>query len=373
MTTRLAELTTMRVGGPAERVLTAHTKDELVQHALELWGSADPWLLLGGGSNTVVCDEGYPGTVLLVRNAGVDWVVEDDADGHVRLRVQAGQDWDALVAFCVEQGWSGIEALSGIPGLAGAAPIQNIGAYGAELGDVLHSIEFLDAESGEVVRLAAAELELGYRDSAIKRGREGVVLSIDLVLQTSDSGLSAPIAYAQLANALGVELGERVPLRSLREAVLALRASKGMVLDPEDHDTWSAGSFFTNPIVSEQFARTMPDDAPRFLMADEEPEDVAISFEDLERGVEPPVQAEEAPRQVKLSAAWLIEHSGVRKGFRIPGSGASISSKHTLAITNRGSASADDVAQLGRFVVQRVQQEFGVLLHPEPNLYGLEL
>lgn len=207
MTTRLAELTTMRVGGPAERVLTAHTKDELVQHALELWGSADPWLLLGGGSNTVVCDEGYPGTVLLVRNAGVDRVVEGDADGHVRLRVQAGQDWDALVAFCVEQGWSGIEALSGIPGLAGAAPIQNIGAYGAELGDVLHSIEFLDAESGEVVRLAAAELELGYRDSAIKRGREGVVLSIDLVLQTSDSGLSAPIAYAQLANALGVELG----------------------------------------------------------------------------------------------------------------------------------------------------------------------
>jgi UDP-N-acetylmuramate dehydrogenase len=373
LTTRLAELTTMRVGGPAERVITATTKDELVQHSLELWGSGEPWLLLGAGSNTVVCDEGYPGVVLLVRGSGVDRVVEDDADGHVRLRVQAGQDWDALVAFCVDQGWAGIEALSGIPGLAGAAPIQNIGAYGAELSDVLHSIEFLDAESGEVVRLAAADLELGYRDSVIKRGREGVVLSIDLVLQADPEALSAPIAYAQLANALGVELGERVSLRVLRDEVLALRASKGMVLDAGDYDSWSAGSFFTNPIVSEQFARTLPDEAPRFLLADDEPEDVAITFEDLDRGVEPPVPTEPSPRRVKLSAAWLIENAGVRKGFRIPGSGASISSKHTLALTNRGAATADDVAQLARFVVQRVQQEFGVALVPEPNLYGLEL
>lgn len=373
MSTYLAELTTMRVGGPAERVLQATSKQELIEQALELWGSGEPWMLLGGGSNTVVSDEGYPGTVLLVRNEGVDRVVDDALGGKVRLRVQAGQNWDALVAFCVEQGWSGIEALSGIPGLAGAAPIQNIGAYGAELSDVLQSIEFLDAETGEVVRLAAEELELGYRSSAIKRGRQGVVLSLDLVLDAGVDGLSAPIAYGQLAGALEATVGDRVPLKELRDAVLRLRASKGMVLDAEDHDTWSAGSFFTNPIVSEHFARSLPDDAPRFLVAGDEPEAVTISLEDLERGEALPVPEEPEPRQIKLSAAWLIENAGIRKGFRIPGSGASISSKHTLAITNRGAASADDVAQLARFVVQRVQQEFGVLLVPEPNLYGIEL
>lgn len=365
----------MRVGGPAEHALIARSKDELVQHALELWGTGDPWLLLGGGSNTIVCDEGYPGAVLLVRNEGVHQVVDDSLaeNNQVRLRVQAGQDWDALVEFCVEQGWAGIEALSGIPGLAGAAPVQNIGAYGAELSDVLHSIEFLDAHSGEVQRLLAADLGLGYRDSVMKRGLAGIVLSIDLVLQVSQLGLSGPVAYGQLAGALGVAVGDRVSLRELRAAVLRLRASKGMVLDAADHDTWSAGSFFTNPIVSEQFARTLPGDAPRFEVTAAAPESVAISFEDLQLGAAIPVPAPLPERQFKLSAAWLIEHAGISKGMRLPGSGAAISSKHTLAITNRGAASADDVAQLARLVVQRVQQEFGVLLVPEPNIYGLEI
>ena len=370
----LASLTTMRVGGPAERVLIARSSAELVEHALELWGEGEPWLLLGGGSNTIVCDEGFPGAVLLARNAGVDRVIDESlGEGFVRLRVQAGQDWDALVAFCVEQGWSGIEALSGIPGCAGAAPVQNIGAYGAELGDVLHSIDFLDAESGEQLRLSAAELELGYRDSALKRGREGVVLSIDIVLGAGSGGRSAPVRYGQLAQALGVEVGGRAPLGELRAAVLRLRASKGMVLDDEDHDTWSAGSFFTNPIVTERFANELPAEAPRFPVDDSEQAPTVISFEDLERGMLPPLPSADGPRMVKLSAAWLIEHSGVRKGFRLPGSGAAISSRHTLAITNRGAASASDVAQLARFAVQRVQQEFGVILAPEPNLYGLEL
>lgn len=363
----------MRVGGPIEQLIVARNRDELVGFARELWGSSEPWILLGGGSNTVVADEGFEGTVLLVRNEGVDRVVDDSVSDHVRLRVQAGQDWDALVAFCVEQGWSGIEALSGIPGLAGAAPVQNIGAYGAELEDVLHSIEFLDSMTGEVLRLPASELKFGYRTSSIKQGREGVVLSIDLLLHAGNGGLSAPIGYGQLAAALGVSTGDRVPLRELREAVLALRASKGMVLSAEDHDSWSSGSFFTNPIVSEHFARNLPDEAPRFLIEDDEPEAVTISIEDLERGVIPPMPVPAQPRLVKLSAAWLIEHAGVNKGFRLPGSGAAISSKHTLAITNRGAASADDVAQLARLVIQRVQQEFGVLLAPEPNLYGLEL
>lgn len=380
MSTRFAELTTMRVGGPIERLLMAHTRHELIEYSRELWAAREPWLLLGGGSNTVVCDEGFEGTVLLVRNEGVDRVIDDSrgvnngsGTEQVRIRVQSGQNWDQLVAFCVAQGWAGIEALSGIPGLAGAAPVQNIGAYGAELSDVLHSIEFLDAFSDEVLRISAADLELSYRNSSIKQGREGVVLSVDLLLDASSGGLSAPIVYEQLAGALGVQLGDRVPLVVLREAVLRLRASKGMVLDREDYDSWSAGSFFTNPIVSEQFARTLPDAAPRYLLSDGEQEAIIISFEDLERGALLPSPVRAEPLLVKLSAAWLIEHAGVKKGFRLPGSGAAISSKHTLAITNRGAASADDVAELARLVVQRVQQEFGVLLAPEPNLYGLEL
>lgn len=389
----LAELTTMRVGGPAERFLVARDRDELIAHATALWDSGEPWLLLGGGSNTVVSDEGYPGAVLLVRGTGVE-PVEGEEGGSapgIRLRVQAGHDWDALVAECVERGWAGIEALSGIPGRVGAAPVQNIGAYGAELSDVLHSIEFLDRDASAPRRILAEELELSYRDSAIKRGLEGVVLSIDLLLSAGADQrpagrhaapaaeaegappLSAPIAYAQLAGALGVELGARVPIAEVRSAVLRLRASKGMVLDAADHDTWSAGSFFTNPIVSERFASELPEAAPRFPVGGGEPEAAVTSFEELAAGL--PLRIPDAPPEprVKLSAAWLIEHAGISKGFRLPGSGAAISSKHTLAITNRGGASAGDVAQLARFVVQRVQQEFGVILVPEPNVYGLEI
>ena len=380
----LSGLTTMRVGGPAERVLVAHRAEDLVRLATELWERDEPWLLLGGGSNTVVSDAGFPGTVLLVRTTGARRVDEEGgADGRVRLRVQAGHDWDHLVAACVDRGWAGVEALSGIPGLAGAAPVQNIGAYGQELSDVLHSIEFLDREAGGVRRIPAAELGLGYRDSAIKRGLEGVVLSIDLLLAeaaTPDRGAHAqpearsePVRYAQLADALGVPVGERVPIRELRRSVLRLRAAKGMVLDPADHDSWSAGSFFTNPIVSERLARELPAEAPRFPLAADEPAPAITTLDELAAGA--PLRLPDAPpeRMVKLSAAWLIEHSGIRRGFRLPGSGAAISSKHTLAITNRGGASAADIAELARFIVQRVQQEFGVILAPEPNLYGLEL
>ncbi|QZY53425.1 FAD-binding protein [Leucobacter tenebrionis] len=392
----------MRVGGPAERILVARSAEEVVRHANELWSGDEPWLLLGGGSNTVVHDDGFPGAVLLVRSEGVEVVDDEDQPaGRVRIRVQAGHDWDRLVAACVERGWSGIEALSGIPGLAGAAPVQNIGAYGQELSDVLHSIEFLERETGEVRRMSAAELELGYRDSVIKRGLEGVVLSIDLLLAEGSAAvastgrhaapadpavpaaasgssdpaaiLSEPVRYAQLAAALGVEPGDRVPIRQLRESVLRLRASKGMVLDPEDHDTWSAGSFFTNPIVTERFARALPENAPRFPVDDDEPTPAVTTFEELAAGVPLRVPRAAPERRIKLSAAWLIENAGVPRGFRLPGSGAAISSKHTLAITNRGGASAADVAELGRFVVQRVQQEFGVILAPEPNLYGMEL
>jgi UDP-N-acetylmuramate dehydrogenase len=336
----LAQLTTMRVGGPAEQVLIARSSQELISQALDLWHTGEPWLLLGGGSNTVVSDDGYPGTVLLVRNEGIEQVVDNRSSDKVRLRVQAGHSWDHLVELTIGRGWSGIEALSGIPGLAGAAPMQNIGAYGAELSDVLHSVEFLDAELGEVVRLHAEELELGYRSSSLKHGREGVVLSLDLLLDAQPEQRSAPIRYGQLADRLGVALGDQVPLDQLRAAVLALRASKAMVLDESDHDSWSSGSFFTNPIVSEQFARTLPDAAPRFSLDSTEPEPVTMSLEELQRGVPLPVPTRPAAPMVKLSAAWLIEQSGITRGFHLPGSGAAISSKHTLAITNRGFAAS---------------------------------
>lgn len=386
-----AELTTMRVGGPAERTLTAHTTAELKSLAVELENLDEPWLLIGGGSNTVMSDEGFPGTIVLARNTGIA-AIDDPAlePGHVRLRVEAGHDWDELVAATVDRGLAGIEALSGIPGRAGAAPVQNIGAYGCELADVLHSIDFLEAGHSESRRLSAAELELSYRDSAIKQGMEGVVLSIDIVLadcapargahraaghgqQAGATEAVAPVRYDQLARALSVELGDLVPIQQIRDAVIALRASKGMVLDPADYDSWSSGSFFTNPIVTSSFAASLPSNAPRFPLQATEPAPAVTTLEEIAAGAPLRIPYVKVEKRVKLSAAWLIEHSGIPRGYRLPGSGAAISSKHTLAITNRGAATASDVAELARFVVQRVQQEFGVILVPEPRVYGLEI
>jgi UDP-N-acetylmuramate dehydrogenase len=359
----LAEFTTLRVGGPARELVEPATRDELVQTALEVWRTGDDWLLLGGGSNVLIGDEGFDGTVIRVVTRGIDIAI--DADGrHARVRAEAGESWDALVAATVEAGLAGVEALSGIPGTVGAAPVQNIGAYGQELGERLVGIDFLDYATGEVMRLDARDLGLGYRTSALKRGRAGIVLAVELDLDAG--GWSGPIAYAQLASALQVELGERVPLADARRAVLALRASKGMVLDPADPDSVSAGSFFTNPIVSESFARAMPADAPRWPIVSEEPERVLAPGEDV------PALAS-AEYQVKLSAAWLIERSGISRGFTLPGSGAAISTKHTLAIVNRGGATAADVAQLASLVQTRVLAEFGVRLHPEPVFVGVEL
>jgi UDP-N-acetylmuramate dehydrogenase len=359
----LSELTTLRVGGAARALVEPATRDELVRTTLQVWETGDDWLLLGGGSNVVISDEGFDGTVIRTATRGID--VALDRDGrHARVRAAAGESWDALVAATVDAGLAGIEALSGIPGTVGAAPVQNIGAYGQELGERLVGIDFLDYATGEVVRLDASDLGLGYRTSALKRGRAGVVLAVELDLDAG--GWSGPVSYAQLASALGVELGERVPLADARRAVLALRASKGMVLDPADPDSVSAGSFFTNPIVSESFARTLPADAPRWPVVPEEPDRV------LPIGADVPALAS-ADYEVKLSAAWLIERAGISRGFALPGSGAGISSKHTLAIVNRGHATAADVAQLAGFVQMRVLAQFGVRLHPEPVFVGLAL
>lgn len=345
-TVNIAELTTLRVGGPARELLSPSTFDELVRQSLDVWNGGEPWLLIGGGSNLLVADEGFDGVVIHILTRGVE--VTTDATGETVLRVQAGEPWDAVVEYAVEHGLSGIEALSGIPGSAGAAPVQNIGAYGQELSDVLRSVEFLDADEREIVRLTAKDLELGYRTSTLKRGRRGVVLSVDLRLTQSE--LSAPIDYDQLAKALGVSIGEQAPLREVRDAVIALRASKGMVLDAADPDSVSAGSFFTNPIVSENFARGLPRDAPRWILDPDAPDS-----------------------PVKLSAAWLIEHATIARGFSLPSSGAAISSKHTLAIVNTGTATAGDIAELARYIHLRVLAEFGVLLQPEPTLVGVSL
>jgi UDP-N-acetylmuramate dehydrogenase len=372
--TDLAELTTLRVGGPAARLLEPATPEALLDTVREVWDAGEEWLLLGGGSNLVVADEGFPGTVVRVATRGIHRLDapaaaptppgEGAPPRTVRLRVEAGESWDEVVAFAVASGWSGIEGLSGIPGSVGAAPIQNIGAYGQELSSSLVAIDFLDAIDGEHTRVAAAELGLGYRTSALKRGREGLVVALELALV--DDPLGHPIAYAQLADALGVRIGDRVPVAEVRRAVLGLRAAKGMIWDPGDPDSISAGSFFTNPVVGEGFARRLPAAAPRWPTAVEAPDRI------LPLGAAvPPLAVGE--HLVKLSAAWLIEHSGVRRGFALPGSAAAVSGKHTLAIVNRGGATAAQVAELARFVQTRVLSEFGVILQPEPVLVGIQL
>ncbi len=380
-TPTFADLTTMGVGGPAARMVSPTTEQDLVDQTLAVWASGDEWLLLGGGSNTIVADEGFDGTVIRVLTRGVSVGSSSSSSSsdpdRLVLRVQAGEPWDELVAYAVAQGWSGIEALSGIPGSTGATPVQNIGAYGQELGNSLAAIDFLDYETGERRRMEAGELELGYRTSALKQGLRGLVIAVELNLHDTrneasvlGSALSRPVAFPQLATALGVQLGDRVPLAQLRDAVLALRAAKGMVLDPNDADTRSAGSFFTNPIVSLAFSRTLPEAVPRWPLFEQELPDRVIPLEEY-AGVGP-IPGERPVPLVKLSAAWLIEHSGVSRGFRLPGSRAAISSKHTLALTNTGGATAAEIAQLARLVEARVQSEFGVILQPEPVLVGLD-
>ena len=375
----LADLTTLHVGGEAAAIVAPATPDELVQAVRDSWDSGDEVLLLGGGSNVVISDDGFDGTVIRVVTRGVERLAPAAValrpsaylgDRSVRLRVQAGEPWDDVVALAVRNGWAGIEALSGIPGSSGAAPIQNIGAYGQELSSSLVAIEFFDYLTGELERIPATRLGLGYRTSLLKQGRAGLVVSIELELSESTPGrsaLSQPIAYAQLAETLGVRIGDRVPLDDLRETVLGLRASKGMLLNPDDPNSHSAGSFFTNPIVSENFARGLPAEAPRWPTAPEEPA-VAVPL-----GETPAVPLRSEEYRVKLSAAWLIEKAGIGRGFSLPGSRAAVSSVHTLALINAGGATAEQIVELARYIQTRVFAEFGVRLQAEPVLVGLAL
>jgi UDP-N-acetylmuramate dehydrogenase len=375
----LADLTTLHVGGDAESIVAPKTPVELLEVVRETWQSGDDWLLLGGGSNVVISDDGFDGTIVRVVTRGVERLTQESTalrpssylgDRAVRLRVQAGEPWDAVVALAVQNGWAGIEALSGIPGSSGAGPIQNIGAYGQEISSSLVAIEFLDYLTGTLQRIPATQLGLGYRTSLLKQGRAGLVVSIELELSESTPGhvaLSQPIAYAQLADTLGARIGDRVPIEDLRETVLGLRAAKGMLLNPADPNSHSAGSFFTNPIVSENFARRLPADAPRWPTA---PEESAIAVPLGEAPARPPEPGE---YRVKLSAAWLIERAGIGRGFSLPGSRAAVSSVHTLALINTGGATAEQIVELARFVQTRVFAEFGVRLQAEPVLVGVEL
>jgi len=362
---RLAELTTLRVGGEPAAVLEATTADELADAARGVWADGDDLLVIGGGSNLLVGDDGTDAVLLRVLTRGIEAVGSGD-DGRTVVRVQAGEPWEALVAFAVEHDLAGLEALAGIPGSTGASPVQNIGAYGQELAQTLVAVELVDAIGGRRSRVEAAELGLGYRTSTLKQGRDAVVLSVDLALAPA-GGRSGPIGYAQLASALGVEVGSSAGLAEVRDAVLALRGAKGMVLDAADPDAVSAGSFFTNPIVSEQSARTLPADAPRFPTTPDEPDAV------VPLGEQPAAPAPSAPRRVKLSAGWLIEHAGIGRGFALPGSRAAVSSKHTLALVNTGGATAAEIAELARYIQARVRSAFGVELHPEPRLVGISL
>jgi UDP-N-acetylmuramate dehydrogenase len=345
----LSELTTLRLGGPARRIAQARSDDELLAAVRAADDAGEPLLLLAGASNVVVADEGFDGTVVRVATRGV--LQPQRSDGRAWLDVAAGEDWDPFVAACVEAGLAGVEALAGIPGSIGATPIQNVGAYGQEVADVIVDVRALDRSTGEVHVLDTEACLFDYRSSVFKRdpGR-WAVLRVTFALEHSD--LSEPVRYAELARTLGIEVGERAPLADVRAAVLALRRGKGMVLDPADPDTVSAGSFFTNPILRER-------DFGAFA---------ARVAERLGAGVAPPAWPA-GERRVKTSAAWLIERAGFTRGYGRP-DGIAISSKHTLALTNRGGGTTAELVALAREIADGVQEAFGVALTPEPVFVG---
>jgi UDP-N-acetylmuramate dehydrogenase len=352
----LKNLTTTRVGGPAQQLVTATSEAELA-HAV---GAADDAgndvLLIGGGSNLVICDEGYPGVGVQIATRGLH--LDEQPNGKVLLRAAAGENWDVTVEYSLTEGLSGLEALSGIPGCTGATPVQNVGAYGADVSQTLAWIRAYDRHNGQVIKLQNADLEFAYRDSLIKRTSTNgspryVVLEVAFLLERSND--SAPIRYAELARRLGVEAGERADAHQVRQTVLELRRSKGMVYDRQDADSHSTGSFFTNPIVPREILENLPDNAPNYPVAQE-------GF-------------------VKLSAAWLIDQAGFSKGYGLEGTEgfalaqgrASLSTKHTLAITNRGEATAQDILAIARAVRAGVAERFGIELVNEPLLIGLTL
>ena len=367
MSHRFSDYTSLAVGGPIGTYVPLASKKEAVAKTLAVWEAGHDWLVLGGGTNLFVGDDGFPGHVLHTLFTGRQESSPRGKDTVV-VTANAGESWDAFVAYTVSRGLAGVEAMSGIPGSVGASVIQNIGAYGHEVSEVLESIEVLDFTSGQVVTWGAGDLDLDFRTSVFKTGMaRGLILSVSFRLQRDSQSL--PITYSQLSDALGVDLGDTAALEQVRKSVLALRASKAMVIDPEEPDSVSVGSFFMNPVVSESFAHTLPPECPRWFI--DEPADEVF---DLSEGIPDLTTHEHKQARVKLSAAWLIEHSGVSKGFSLPGSSARVSTKHSLAITNpTRQASAADIAQLARYIRTSVGNRFGLYLAPEPTLVGIDL
>jgi UDP-N-acetylmuramate dehydrogenase len=347
--TLLSDLTTLRLGGAAGTLVEARDEPALVAAVREADRAGEPLLVLAGGSNVVVADDGFPGTVVRIATRG--FVRAEEDGGRVALQVQAGEPWDPFVEASVGEGLAGVECLSGIPGSVGATPIQNVGAYGQEVSESIRSVRVLDRARDVVEDVPAAACGFTYRSSVFKRtpGR-WVVLRVTFVLERSPR--SAPVRYAELARRLGVNIAERAPLADVRAAVLALRRGKGMVVDPADPDSVSAGSFFTNPVL----------DAAEFAALERR------AAERLGDGARPPAFPEPDGR-VKTSAAWLIERAGFHRGHGDP-RGIAISSKHTLALTNRGDGSTADLVALAREIAGGVRATFGVDLVPEPVFVG---
>ncbi|AEV71751.1 UDP-N-acetylenolpyruvoylglucosamine reductase [Mycolicibacterium rhodesiae NBB3] len=335
----LAPLTSLRVGPVARRLITCDTTGKVVDVTRALGADSDA-LVLAGGSNVVLSDELRNLDVVLLANT------EITVEGNV-VRAEAGAVWDDVVVTSLAHGLGGLECLSGIPGSAGATPVQNVGAYGAEVADTIKRVRLIDRRTGEDRWVTPASLQFGYRTSVLKGSTAAIVLEVEFDL--NPDGRSAPLRYGELANALGAEPDSRVDANRVREAVLALRAHKGMVLDEADHDTWSVGSFFTNPVATDAV------------------------FKELQSRVEGDVPHYPAPDGVKLAAGWLVERAGFAKGYPGDGAPARLSTKHALAVTNRGGATTADVIALARAVRDGVRETFGIELTPEPILIGAAL
>lgn len=345
----LSDLTTLHLGGPPHRLVDCRSETEVIEAVSTADAAGERLLLLGGGSNLVVPDEGFPGTVARILTRGIK---RREVGNNTLLEVAAGEPWDPLVEHCVRDGLSGFECLSGIPGSVGATPIQNVGAYGQEVRETLVRVRVYDRERRELAEMLPTDCDFSYRSSIFKRtpGR-WVVLAVTFALDRQS--MSKPIRYPELARCLGIDTGEPAPLESVRVAVMGLRRAKGMVLDPSDPDTVSAGSFFLNPILNG--------------------DEVAALMRRVERELGPDTRPPLFPQpdgRAKASAAWLIEHAGFSRGYGNP-RGIAISTKHTLALTNRGEGTAAELLALAEEIAEGVWGRFGVALHPEPVLVNL--
>jgi len=337
--TELSKYTSFRVGGPAQKIVQVSTEAEIIA-AIEEAGDS-PLLIMGGGTNVLIADKGFDGTVIRISNNSVQ--SEVDACSGATLTIGAGEDWDSFVQTTIDRGYAGLETLSGIPGTVGAAPIQNIGAYGHEVAEFITRVRTYDRQEKAIKTFTNAQCEFTYRNSHFK-AHPGRYVVLDVQFQIRIGEMSDPITYVELSKKLGIDPGDKAPVRETRAAVLELRASKGMLLSPDDHDSWSAGSFFTNPIVTQQQADTLPNAAPKWPLND---------------------------GRVKISAAWLIENSGTHKGDEV--GGARISTKHVLALSNSGNATAADIAELAKRARNQVKEVFGITLEAEVNLVGIEI